>query len=248
MWRLDGKTALVTGASRGIGRAIAEGLAQAGANVALLARDRTTLDEAASRIAEHTKSFPLVCDVTDAGQVRSAVDEVVSCFGRLDIVVNNAGGCPFLAPFAETRPQGWDRVMRLNLDSTVAVCRSAAGHLLEHGGSVVNVASAVAFAGAPRAAHYAAAKSAVLSLTRSLAIEWAPHGVRVNALCPGYVSTDLSRAVRADESAASRILGEVPMARWGEPAEMVGPAVFLASPASSFMTGQVLVVDGGLSA
>ena len=248
MWRLDGSTALVTGASRGIGQAIAEGLAEAGANVAVLARDRTLLAEVATRIGTLTRALPVVCDVTDPTQVRTAVDKIIRCFGRLDIVVNNVGGCPFLAPFADTRPSGWERAVRLNLDSTVTVCRAVAEDLFARGGSVINIGSAVAFAGAVGAAHYAAAKSAVLSLTRSLALEWAPHCVRVNALCPGYVSTDLSAPVRSDEAAASRILRQVPMARWGDPAEMVGPAVFLASAASSFMTGQTLVVDGGLSA
>jgi 2-deoxy-D-gluconate 3-dehydrogenase len=144
------------------------------------------------------------------------------------------------------RPSGWDKIMRLNVDSTLYVCRAAGRHLTERGsGSVINVASVAGLGGAPGMSHYGAAKAAVVSLTKSLAAEWAARGVRVNALCPGWTATDLNRFLWDNEDGGQAIIAGVPMGRWGQVEEMAGPAVFLASEASSFMTGQVLVVDGG---
>ncbi|HET6501393.1 MAG TPA: SDR family NAD(P)-dependent oxidoreductase [Amycolatopsis sp.] len=246
---LDGRTALVTGASRGIGRAIAVALSGAGARVALLARHHDDLDKLVAELGGPAKAVAIPCDVTSATQVGIAVNVAITMLGHLDIVVNNAGGCRFMAPFRDTRLSGWDSSIRLNLDSVVNVCHAVADHLIARGrGSVINVSSTVAAAGLPRAAHYAAAKSAVISLTRTLAIEWAGYGIRVNALCPGWIATELSSPQRDNPQAEKELLAQVPMGRWGLADELAAPAVFLASDASSFMTGQSLVIDGGLSA
>ena len=244
---LTGKTAFVTGASRGIGRVIAAAFAGAGADVALVARSEDGLKETARQITDQGREAVIIpADVTDEDAVNAAVDEAISRLGHLDIVVNNAGGNNFTVPVLDMRPSGWHKVMRLNVDSTLYVCRAAGRHLTERGtGSVINVASTAGLGGAPGLSHYGAAKAAVVSLTKSLAAEWAAQGVRVNALCPGWTATDLNRFLWDSEDGGQVIIASVPMGRWGQVDEMAGPAIFLASEASSFMTGQVLVVDGG---
>ncbi|MFI6319883.1 SDR family NAD(P)-dependent oxidoreductase [Nonomuraea sp. NPDC050556] len=246
---LSGKRALVTGASKGIGRAVALAYAAAGADVALVSRSQEALDEVAKEItALGRRAVAIPADLTDREAAAAAVHASIDALGHLDIVVNNAGGSNFLVEFKDLRLSGWDKLMRLNLDSAMAVCHAVAPHLLERGsGSVINVAS-VAARGAPFLAPYAAAKAGLVALTKSLALEWAGAGVRVNALCPGWTATDLNRNLWEDESASRSTIGGVPMRRWGTPEEMAAPAVFLAAPASSYMTGQVLFIDGGLTA
>ncbi len=247
---LVGKTALITGASRGIGRAIALAYAQAGADVALLARDQTRLEEVATEVsAVGRRAVVVPCDVTDEAAVQTAVASVIEDLGHLDVVMNNAGGNNFMSPFVSMRMSGFDKVLRLNLQSTAYVCQAAGPHLLERkAGSVINVASVAGVRGTPFMAHYGAAKAAVLSLTRSLAMEWAWAGVRVNALLPGWVETDLTQFARNEDGLEASLIGAVPMQRWATVEEIAGPAVFLASDASAFMTGQQLVIDGGLTA
>src|SRR5207248_579076 len=242
-------SALVTGASRGIGRAVAEAYAAAGADVALLARDGERLAEVAKVITGRgRRAVVLVADVTDRAAVGIAVETAIEQLGQLDVVVNNAGGNSFSAPVVDLRFPGWQKVMTLNVDSTLHVCQAVGPHLLERRrGSVVNVASVAGLSAVPFMAHYGAAKAAVLSLTRTLAAEWAPAGVRVNALVPGWVATDLTEFARRDPGVERGLLGRVPMGRWATVEEMTGPAVFLASDAASFVTGHALVVDGGLS-
>jgi 2-deoxy-D-gluconate 3-dehydrogenase len=247
---LQGKTALVTGASRGIGRAIAEAYAAAGADVALLARNEELLGEVAAAVEAHgRRAVVLVTDVTDRAAVEGAVARALAELGRLDAVVNNAGGNNFMSPFVNLRFAGWEKAQRLNVDSIVHVCQAVAPSLLAQGsGSVINVSSVAGLGAMPFMAHYGAAKAAVLSLTRSLAVEWAHANVRVNALVPGWVSTDLTEFAREGDGAAGQaLISRVPMQRWATADELAGPAVFLASDASSFMTGQSLIVDGGLS-
>lgn len=250
MGELEGRRALVTGASRGIGRAVAVGFAEAGADVALVARTEDALNEVAGEVEKHgRRAVVLPCDVTAADAVRDAVTGAVEALGGLDIVVNNAGGTPFRAPLTEMRFSGWEKAMRLNVDSAVHVCQAAGPHLLIHGrGSVINMASVAGLVGSPELSHYAAAKAALVSLTKSLAVEWAPRGVRVNALCPGWTATELNRMLWEDPQISGALMSQVPMRRWARAEEMVGPAVFLAGDASSYMTGQVLVVDGGQTA
>jgi NAD(P)-dependent dehydrogenase (short-subunit alcohol dehydrogenase family) len=244
---LTGKSAFVTGASRGIGQAIAIAMAEAGADLALVARSEDGLaDTAESVLAAGRKAVVLRADVTDEQAVGGAVEAAIDQLGQVDVVVNNAGGSNFMASFADLRLIGWDKLIRLNLTSAVYVCHAFARHLLDRGtGSVINVASVAGVSSAPLLAPYGAAKAALISLTKSLAVEWAAHGVRVNALCPGWTATDLNRNLWEDPEAGPRQVATVPMQRWGRPEEMAGPAVFLASEASSYLTGQAIVVDGG---
>lgn len=247
---LRGRTALVTGASRGIGRAIAVGLAEAGADLAVVARDEAALADLAREVTATGRAVEVLpCDVTDRAAVARTVAAAIDRLGHLDVVVNNAGGTAFRAPLTAIRPGGWESVMRLNLDSVVSVCAAAGPHLLGRGsGSVINVASVAGLAGSPQLTPYAAAKAAVISLTRSLALEWGRSGVRVNALCPGWVETDLNVGLRANPALAESLVAASALGRWATPGELVGATVFLASDASSYVTGSVLVVDGGLTA
>ncbi len=250
LFDLTGKTALITGASRGIGRAIAVAMADAGAGLALVARSAEGLAETA-RLATRQggKAIVIQADVTRQEDVAAAVADATGQFGRIDILVNNAGGSSFLVPFADLRLPGWEKIMKLNLTSAVYACHAISKHMLERGsGSVINVASVAGVASAPLLAPYGAAKAGLINLTKSLAVEWAESGVRVNALCPGWTATDLNRGLWDDDHGGSATVEAVPMKRWGRAEEMAGPAVFLASDASSYLTGQAIVVDGGQTA
>ena len=244
---LTGKKAFVTGASRGIGQIIAVALAAAGADVAIAARSQDGLAETARQVTDlGRKAFVFPLDVTRQDDVTAAVQEAIRLLGQLDVVVNNAGGMNFMVPFLDMRISGWEKVIRLNLDSTVYVLQAAGPHMRERGrGSVINVASVAGLSGAPGLIPYGAAKAAVISVTKTLAVEWAASGIRVNALCPGWTATELNRNLWDGPDGGRSTIANVPMARWAQPEEMAGPAVFLASDASSYMTGQVLVVDGG---
>ena len=247
---LTGKSALVTGGSRGIGRAIALAYAEAGADVAVLARDGEVLSGVASEIsARGRRAVALPCDVTDPAAVADAVGLAIAGLGKIDVVVNNAGGNSFSMPLAGMRFSGWEKTFRLNLDSVVHVMQAVLPHMLERRtGVVVNVGSVAGLQGAPLMSHYAAAKAALISLTSSLALETAWAGIRVNALIPGWIETDLTGFLRESAEAETGALARVPMGRWGRPEEVAAAAQFLAADASSFMTGQMLIVDGGLSA
>ena len=246
---LTGRRALVTGASRGIGREIALAYARAGADVAVLARNAELLEVVAGEVrALGRRAVIATADVLDADATRAATAEAIEALGGLDILVNNAGGNSFSTPVASMRMSGWEKTMRLNLDSIVHITQVSLPALGEGGGSIINVSSVAGLRGAPTMAHYGAAKAALISLTQSLAVESAWMGVRVNALVPGWIETDLTDFLRASDDAERAALSRVPMQRWGRVEEIAEPAVFLASDAASFMTGQVLVVDGGLSA
>jgi NAD(P)-dependent dehydrogenase (short-subunit alcohol dehydrogenase family) len=249
LFGLEGRTALVTGASRGIGRAIALGYAAAGADVAVLARDADALGEVAREIEKlGRRALVLPCDVADREAIRDAVDSALERFDVLDVLVNNAGGMRFAGPLLEQPFSDWEEVMRVNLESVVHFCQAVGPHLTaRRSGSVINVSSVAGLAGVPVISAYAAAKAAILSLTRSLAVEWAAAGVRVNALAPGWIGTDLTRAFFADPAASAGLLRAVPSGRLGEPEDVVGPAVFLACDASRTMTGACLTCDGGLT-
>jgi NAD(P)-dependent dehydrogenase (short-subunit alcohol dehydrogenase family) len=188
-------------------------------------------------------------DVTSQEEVAGAVATAIDQLGYVNIVVNNAGGSNFMVGFKDLRLSGWDKIVQLNLNSAVYVCHAFAGHLLDRGhGSIINVASVAGVASAPLISPYGAAKAGLISLSKSLAVEWGGEGVRVNALCPGWTATALNRNLWEDPQAGPATIASVPMQRWGRAEEMAGPAVFLASDASSYMTGQVLVVDGGQTA
>ena len=247
--RLDGRTALVTGASRGIGRQAALTLAAAGAAVVLSARSKEDLAEvaAAARRAGAPDAIVAVADVLDEESVEAAVAAAVDATGRLDVVVNVAGGQGFTAYVADTRTEGWDKVLGLNLRSVFVGCKAAMAHL-PPGGSIVNVASIAGFTASPGLAAYGAAKAGVVALTRTLAVEAAPQGVRVNCLAPGWVRTELTRRMWSDPETSRALVAQIPMGRWADVEELAGPLLLLASDAGSYITGATLVVDGGLLA
>lgn len=247
---LSGRVALVTGASRGIGREIAVTLAREGADVALVARSAEKLADVAVEIEGlGRRCVVITADVTEDAAPERIVSETTGALGGITILVNNAGGNSFMAPLQTMRLSGWRKTLNLNLDSIVALTQAALPALIASGnGSIVNVASVAGLRGSPLMSHYGAAKAALLSLTQSLAIELASQGVRVNSLVPGWIETDLTDFLRTDESTEQGLLSRVPMARWGRSEEIAQGALFLASDASSFMTGQSLVMDGGLSA
>jgi len=247
LFDLTGKNAFVTGASRGIGAVMAVAFADAGADVALVARSADGLAETAAAVeAVGRKACVIATDVTGYDAVADAAAQAIDQLGYIDIVVNNAGGSNFMVPFSDLRLSGWDKLLKLNLSSAVYVCHAFAGQLLERGqGSVINVASVAGVAAAPLMSPYGAAKAGLISLTKTLAAEWGEAGVRVNALCPGWTATELNRALWEDPVVGPATVATSAMKRWASAEEMAGPAVFLASDASSFMTGQTLVVDGG---
>jgi NAD(P)-dependent dehydrogenase (short-subunit alcohol dehydrogenase family) len=250
LFSLAGKKALVTGASRGIGQVIALAFAGAGADVALAARTEAGLAETAAAVRElGRQALVIPADLTNRDAAEEVVKVAIKELGQLDIVVNNAGGSSFAVQFLDMRQSGWDKVLRLNLDSTMWICQAAGAHMTARGtGSMINIASVAGLAAAPFLAPYGAAKAAVVSLTKTLAVEWGRSGVRVNALCPGWTATELNRVMWDSPDGGAATIANVPMARWGRAEEMAGPAVFLASDASSFMTGQVLAIDGGQTA
>ena len=249
MRQLDGKKAIVTGASRGIGKDIAIEYARQGADVALIARSEDLLNEVAAEVVDLGRNAVVkVADVTDEAAITAAVLGAIDGLGGVDVVVNNAGGNSFSSPIVGMRFSGGQKTQRLNVDSTVHVLQAVGPVLMgQKSGSVINVASVAGLAGAPMMSHYGAAKAAIISLTRSVAVEWAWAGVRVNTLLPGWIQTELTQFLRDAPDGGAGALARVPMQRWGQPAEIAAGAVFLASDASSFMTGQELVLDGGLT-
>jgi NAD(P)-dependent dehydrogenase (short-subunit alcohol dehydrogenase family) len=246
---LDGKVALVTGASKGIGRAIALGLAEDGADVSLAARGAEDLEKAAREVEERgRRALAVPADVTDAEQCRTLVERTTSELGSLDILVNNAGAAPFLSGFESARLEGWEKYFRTTFTSAVYCSHAAAPALLAKGtGCVINVASVAAFIASPGLTYYAAAKAAMISFTKTLAREWAAQGVRVNAIAPGFVETDMNVVSRQDPGFYDAIRSQIPLGRWGAPDEVAGVARFLASDAAAWMTGSVVVIDGGQS-
>lgn len=242
---LEGRRALVTGASRGLGAAIAIALAEAGADVGVHG-NATACDATCARIAAAGRhAVPLTGDLADPAAADTLAATAIERLGGLDILVNNAGIIR-RAPAIETRDEDWDAVLQVNLGSVFRLSRAAARHMLERKrGRIINVASLLSFQGGIRVPAYTAAKSAVAGLTRALANEWAPSGITVNAIAPGYMRTDNTEALRADPDRYRQILERIPAGRWGEPEDVAGAAVFLASRAADYVTGHVLVVDGG---
>ncbi|KQX78544.1 SDR family oxidoreductase [Streptomyces sp. Root1310] len=247
--RLDGRTAWVTGAGKGLGRAIAVALSQAGADVAVTARTAADLESLAAELAGHGgKVLVLPGSVADPDTVRAAVGRITGATGRLDVLVNCAGVSPHFTRSEFVTDEDWRRVLDINLRGTFSCCREAGRVMLGQGsGSIVNVSSVHARTGFERIAAYAASKGGVEALTRALAVEWADRGVRVNTLAPGYFRTDLSSGL-LDSRWGERIVRGTPLGRVGDAGELGGAAVFLASAASRFVTGTTVTVDGGWTA
>ena len=249
IFSLEGKRALVTGASRGIGAAIALGFAECGADVAVTARSTSDLEELAGKIeATGRRGVSITCDVTKTEDIARCVDVAMEHLGGIDVLVNNAGGTRFMAPVLALREEGWDKAINLNLKSVFTFCQRVGAHMVEHGsGSVINVASIGGLHASPTLSFYGAAKAGVVSLTKTLSVEWGNAGVRVNALCPGWVKTELNRNLWGEDPAlATATVQNVPLQRWGETSDIVGAAVYLASEAAAYTTGAVLVIDGGM--
>jgi 2-deoxy-D-gluconate 3-dehydrogenase len=239
-----GKAAIVTGANTGIGQAIAVALAEAGADVALAGRSRA--DATAAEVAAlGRKSVLIEANLTTTAPVQRVVDETLAAFGRLDILVNNAGIIR-RAEAEDFSEADWDAVVDTNLKSLFFLCQAAGRQMLVQGsGKIVNIASLLSFQGGIRVPSYAAAKSGVAGLTRALANEWAGRGVNVNAIAPGYIATNNTAALQADETRNRQILERIPAGRWGDPKDVAGAAVFLASSAADYVNGHILAVDGG---
>ncbi|AJC61167.1 SDR family NAD(P)-dependent oxidoreductase [Streptomyces sp. 769] len=255
-FRLDGARALVTGASRGIGRATAVTLARAGADLALSARNQDALKETAALVEDEGRTAVLVPgDLAEPGTAEAVVDAAATALGGLDVVIHNAGvlpaqddGTPTLVPLQDSAQVDWDHVLAVNLNATAALCRRAHRHLTASSrASLVLMSSLAGVAGTPRMEAYGASKAAQIALARSLAVGWAREGIRVNALCPGWTRTDMTSFAYSLEPLSEWLMAHVPLGRWAEPDEIARAALFLASPAASYLTGQALVLDGGVS-
>lgn len=241
---LSGKVALVTGANTGIGQAIAVALAEAGADVALAGRSAPT-ETLALIAATGRRSLDIRADLSSTAPVAGVVEQVVAELGRIDILVNNAGIIRRndLEAFTE---EDWDAVVDTNLKTLFFLSQAAARPMIAQGsGKIVNIASLLSFQGGIRVPSYAAAKSGVAGVTKAMANELAAKGVQVNAIAPGYIATNNTAALQADETRNRQILERIPTGRWGSPEDIAGAAVFLASPAANYVTGHVLAVDGG---
>lgn len=246
MFSLAGRTAFVTGASRGIGRAIAVGLASAGADVVCHASKAAGAVETADAVrALGRNAWTVGADLSERDAVLALADEVLALVGTPDILVNNAGTIR-RAPAVSTELADWDFVIRTNLDATFVLTQRVGREMVARGhGKIVTVASLLSFQGGITVPAYTASKHAVAGLTRALANEWGASGVQVNAIAPGYVRTDNTQALQQNAERAPQILARIPAGRWGEPDDLVGAAVFLASGASNYVNGHLLVVDGG---
>jgi 2-deoxy-D-gluconate 3-dehydrogenase len=245
-FRLDGRVALVTGATAGLGGAMAEALASAGADVVCHGLDEPPEETMAAVRAHGRRAASVVGDLSDPATALRLVDGAEAALGPVDVLVNNAGTIR-RTPAAEHSDEEWDLVLAVNLSSPFRLAREVGRRLISRGarGKIVNVASLLSFQGGILVPSYTAAKGGLAQLTKALANEWAPKGIQVNAIAPGYMRTDNTAALRADPVRSRAILERIPAGRWGEPEDLAGAVVFLASPASDYVTGHVLVVDGG---
>lgn len=247
LFSLEGKTAIVTGASRGIGRAGAIALAGAGANVVLVGRDEAALKETEGAI-QANKSVRTHCagvDVKDPAQMMEVVTTAIQRFGTIDILLNNAGIIR-RAPAADYSAHDWYDVIDTNLNAVFSWAQAVGKVMIEQGsGKIINMASLLSFQGGVNVAAYTASKGAVMQLTKELSNEWAKYGVQVNAIAPGYIETNATAALSSDSKRKEQILARIPAGRWGEPEDIQGAILYLGSAASDYVTGTVLVVDGG---
>lgn len=247
MFRLDGKIALVTGCRRGIGRGMAIALAQAGADIigvsSSMEAESSEIEQAIK--AEGRQFTPYACDFSNRSEVLEFITKVKQNHPRVDILVNNVG-TNIRIPFVDYEDADWDNIMEVNLNSSVILAREFGKLMLERGsGKLIFTASMLSFQGGYHASAYAATKGAIGQLTKSLSNEWAAQGVQVNAIAPGYIDTDLTIALQQDAVRNPAILARIPAGRWGKPEDLMGATVFLASSASDYVTGTIMIVDGG---
>lgn len=246
LFRLDGKVAMVTGGGRGLGKTMAKALAEAGADLVIVSRQFRNLKETAEEIqALGRKALPLAADITKWEEVEKATEQALDHFGKIDILVNNSG-IGIEKTVLEMTPDEWDQVLDLNLKAVFLCSKSVGAHMVKRGeGKILNISSMYAFIGNTLISSYCASKGGVVQLTKALALEWVRYNVQVNAICPGYFETDMNREFFSSEKGKELIRLKIPMRRLGEPPELGGIIVYLASAASSFVTGAAFVIDGG---
>jgi NAD(P)-dependent dehydrogenase (short-subunit alcohol dehydrogenase family) len=247
---LQGKVAILTGASRGIGEAIALAFAQSGAQVVLAARKPDGLSRVAQAITDAGgEALVVPCHMGKTADVEALVQQAIARFGKVDVLVNNAATNPHFGPMLTVDEGAWDKTFEVNVKGYFAAARLVAQHLLSRNshGSIINVASVVGLGAAPLQGVYGMTKAAVLSMTQTLAYELGPSGIRVNAIAPGLIETKFAGALLNDKDTVGRVVGKTPLGRVGRPDEIAGAAVFLASDAASFVTGHTLVIDGGMT-
>jgi gluconate 5-dehydrogenase len=247
-FNLAGRTALITGSSRGIGFALARGLGAAGARVVVNGRNEEAVEKATAALRQaNIRAAGCVFDVTDAAAVERAVAGLEEG-GAIDVLVNNAGA-QRRAPLESMTEGDWEAVIRLNLTAAFLVAQSVGRRMIpRRRGKIVNVCSLMSEVARPTTGNYAAAKGGLKMLTRSLAVEWARHNIQINGIAPGYFRTEMTRSLYEDPQVDAWVRARTPAGRWGDPEELAGAAVFLSSPASDFVSGQVLYVDGGVLA
>lgn len=247
-FRLEGQKAIVTGGGRGIGQALAIGLAEAGADVAVIARTKQDLEETVHRIESvGRKGIAIPADITDHDSVRSAVQDIKEAFGRIDILVNNAG-MNIRSKALDVTDEEWEKITETNLHGAFMMAQEAARHMVdEKKGRIINITSVGGHVALRTGVVYAASKAALIQMTKTLALEWAPYGINVNAIGPWYFRTPLTEKLLADEAYLNDILARTPIKRVGELEDLVGPVVFLAGEGANYITGQTLFVDGGMT-
>ncbi len=238
---------MVTGASRGIGEAIAKGFAQAGADLVLVSRNLPALEKVAKEIEGlGRKAFPISADIGKFGDIQKAIGAALKVFPRIDILINNAGISPVLKKAEEMTFEEWEEIVSVNLTGTFFVCQGVGKVMIQQGGGrIVNMVSVGAVVAFPRQIAYCATKGGILQLTKVLAVEWTRYNIRVNAIGPAYLETELTKGMRESKVISEDLLRKTPMGRFGRPEEVVGAALYLVSDASSYVTGQTLFVDGG---
>ncbi len=250
-YKLSGKTVVVTGATKGIGRAIAEAFAVENTNLTIISRRQSDCERVAKELKDANPScqvLPLAADISQMKDIDRIIDKTLDTFGKIDIIVNNAGAA-ITGPALGTTESDWNYVIDVDLKAVFFLCQKAAALMKEQGGGkIINIASIAGLVGQKGLAPYCAAKGGVIQLTKALSLEWAKYNIQINAVCPGYVRTPMNDEIIDNDAIVKNITSRIPMRRFGLPAELAGICVFLATEGSNYMTGQAICVDGGMTA